>query len=172
MKKDSTLSFKNLCNTCQDHSCCTTFASPLIFNSDLLKIKSVTNEKFFEFIKVNDKKMMALTKKKDSSSCHFWDSKVGCRIYQHRPLECRMFPFDIHKIDNEYRWVVYTCNPNSDWQWAESYLQMLETDPVFPELMENIEEFTDLSRMEENSGEIQYPYKILRRIQIAQSKIS
>jgi Fe-S-cluster containining protein len=30
--------------------------------------------------------------------CPYWDENKGCGIYEERPIDCRLYPFDLHKI--------------------------------------------------------------------------
>lgn len=45
--------------------------------------------------------------------CAFLDRQSGkCRIYEARPLDCRLFPLDIIEQDGEYYWCIFTTCPN------------------------------------------------------------
>lgn len=115
-----------------------------MFPDDLIKLKRIgkSDSDFVEDIIVKEKPVKVL-KKKSNSTCVFWDEeKKGCSIYQSRPFDCKMFPFDIRLINNEYHWIVFSCNPDSDWQWTEDYLQKLENDPQFADIIENIETYS------------------------------
>ncbi|HEX8737695.1 MAG TPA: YkgJ family cysteine cluster protein [Pyrinomonadaceae bacterium] len=62
--------------------------------------------------------------------CAFLDRQTGkCRIYDARPLDCRLFPLDIIEEDGEYYWCVFTTCPN--WQKMRELLE-----PCIP-LLEN-----------------------------------
>jgi Fe-S-cluster containining protein len=62
--------------------------------------------------------------------CAFLDRRTGkCRIYDARPLDCRLFPLDIIEEDGEYYWCVFTTCPN--WQKMKELLE-----PFIP-LLEN-----------------------------------
>ena len=114
--------------------------------SDLIKLKRIGkfSDKFVDDIMINEQNVKILKKKKNSSDCIFWDRKKGCTIYHDRPFDCRMFPFDIRRINYEYYWIIFSCNPNADWQWTEEHLQKLENDPQFADIMKNIESYSSV----------------------------
>jgi hypothetical protein len=75
-----------------------------------------------------------------------------------------MFPFDIDWVDNQYDWIIYSCNPNSDWSWCEQHLTRLETDPQFDEIMQHIELFRLMSKNNVDSGK-ELMHIVLRKVQ-------
>ncbi|MCK9596012.1 YkgJ family cysteine cluster protein [Candidatus Pacearchaeota archaeon] len=50
---------------------------------------------------------------KEGNSCIFLDSAGKCTVYDDRPFECRIFPFDIQEIDGKFLWVIWTNCPAS-----------------------------------------------------------
>lgn len=137
-------SHANLCDSCAAKSCCTDFAEPLLFPSDCAKLEKIgkLNSDFINTVKIGGKSIKIIKRKTDSHSCIFWDeTKRICGIYEHRPYDCRMFPFDIDIVDGEFYWIIYSCNPKSDWSWTEQHLEKLEHDPQFQEIISNIEYF-------------------------------
>ncbi len=55
-------------------------------------------------------------------ACVFLDRQTGkCRIYEARPLDCRLFPLDIVEQDGEYYWCVFTTCPN--WEKMKELLE-------------------------------------------------
>lgn len=135
---------KKLCENCTTFGCCTNSAAPLVFLQDYKDLKTIgkASSKFLEEIIINGKKIKAVKKKTNKTTCVFFDEdKKRCTIYQDRPFDCRVYPFDILQIDKKYCWIVYSCNPDSDWTWAESYLKILENDKQFEEVMNKIDIF-------------------------------
>lgn len=62
--------------------------------------------------------------------CAFLERRTGkCRIYDIRPLDCRLFPLDIVEEGGEYYWCVFTTCPN--WE------KMRELFEPFIPLLEN-----------------------------------
>lgn len=147
---DTISQFVKLCQTCNHKGCCTDFASPLVFENDLENLKQI-NKHTTEFVKdilINGKKIKTIRKKIGTNNCVFWDeSSSKCSIYKNRPFDCTLYPFDIHFIDGKYYWVVYTCNPASDWSWAEEHLKELESDIRFCEVISNIIEFSNMTQI-------------------------
>ncbi len=161
------ISFKRLCESCQHQGCCTNSSVPLVFPSDLNALKSIgkSGEKYLQLVTIKDKKVFALKKKNNSNVCIFWDeNKKMCSIYENRPFDCRAYPFDICLIDGKYHWIVYSCNPDSDWHWSENYLQALEKDMELNEIFSNIETFANNTELILPRESEKTPYTILREV--------
>lgn len=159
--------FEKLCGDCDHKNCCTNSAVPLVFLKDLEKIKKKDSdyEKHIKTVRINNVDVIAIKKKKNSTECVYWDADLGgCTIYESRPIDCRLYPFDIMNIDNSYHWIVYTCNAKSDWTWTENYLKILEKDEGFDELMNNIDLFSEHTKMILPTESEKTPYEILRKI--------
>ncbi len=158
--------FSRLCSNCKTMGCCTNSAVPLVFSSDLVSLKSINkdNDDFLHDRNVNGTFIKAVNKKPNSNECIFWDGRKGCSIYKQRPFDCRAYPFDILKINGKFHWIVYSCNPQSDWQWTENYLQMLEHDKAFSEVMEKIEIFAGNTSLILPDESKKTPYTILREV--------
>ena len=75
-----------------------------------------------------------------------------------------IYPFDIFKIDGKYHWIVYTCNPQSNWEWSETYLHMFESNPQFHEILENIDVFSNLDEINKLKKLDKVQYTILRQV--------
>ena len=157
--------FNKLCGSCNHHGCCTGFANPFVFSHDLAKLESIgkSGDVFLQTIKINGQDVKIIKKKNNSNICTFYDEdKKICTVYNNRPADCRAYPFDICLIDNKYHWIVYSCNITSDWSWSEKYLQMLENDVQFKELLEKIDVFAIGSLDELQKSQV--PFKILREV--------
>lgn len=153
-------SHKSLCGTCQTNSCCTSTASPLLFPSDIKKLDDIgkNSDQYIKEIKIRGASVKTIKKKDDLTQCIFWNSDTRkCTIYKNRPFDCMIYPFDIFSINGKYHWVVYSCNPNSDWKWSESHLQTIENSDEFGDILENIESYhglTDINSNHEDKKEI------------------
>ncbi|MGI0041274.1 MAG: YkgJ family cysteine cluster protein, partial [Nitrosopumilaceae archaeon] len=157
--------FHKLCDNCNHHGCCTGLANPIVFSHDLADLEAIgkSGDEFLHEVKINGKNAKVIKKKNNSNVCVFYDEdKRICSIYQNRPFDCRAYPFDICLIDNKYRWIVYSCNPDADWTWSEKYLQMLENDVQFNEVIEKIDAFAiaSLAVLEKS----QVPFIVLREV--------
>ena len=160
--------FVKLCETCTHKGCCTDFASPLVFENDLENLKQInkhTNE-FVKDIRINGNKIKTIRKKEGTNNCVFWDAEgKKCSIYKNRPFDCTLYPFDIYFISGKYHWVVYTCNPASDWSWAEEHLKALESDARFHDVISNMAEFSDLNEIDKLVGFAkETPFVVLREV--------
>jgi Fe-S-cluster containining protein len=159
--------FTNLCSSCKTQGCCTNSAVPLVFDSDLADLKSINKDtdEFLHDRNVNGLIIKAINKKPNSDVCVFWDEdNKRCSIYKQRPFDCRAYPFDILKSNEKFHWIVYSCNPESNWQWTEDYLQMLEKDKAFPEVMKKIEIFSGNTSLILPDESKKTPYVILREV--------
>lgn len=100
-------------NTCKSKCCRST--PPALTTLDFEKIKKNTEEKNW-YTKLNQEKkdVFVIAKKENSNDCFFLSIDGSCTIYEHRPLDCRLFPLflKIEKIsDREYnlKWLVWYC---------------------------------------------------------------
>jgi len=158
-------SFDKLCKECTHHGCCTGFANPVVFSHDLANLKSIgkSGDNFLQEVKIDGKNVKVIRKKSNSNVCTFYDEdKRICSIYQNRPFDCRAYPFDICLVDNKYHWIVYSCNPDADWTWSEKYLQMLENDVQFNEVMEKIDVFATTALAALRKSHV--PFTVLREV--------
>jgi len=80
-----------------------------------------------------------------------------------------MFPFDIVKFKDEYYWILFSCNPQADWNWTEEHLINLESDPQFQDVIKNIDHFASylISDFDNN---VQVPFTVLRPIKFCTKK--
>ena len=160
--------FKSLCDFCTHKSCCDCYDSAMLLPSDIKMIIHKTDktreEEFCRKIKHNDKYIKVLKKKGNSTRCIFLDDKTKqCSIYSHRPFDCKMFPFDVNYIDNEYWWVIYSCNKTSDWSWTEDQLRELEQSVQFDEIMNHIDKY-EIHTPFEISKSQDYGCKVIRKV--------
>jgi len=166
---EKTTQFNGLCESCTHQSCCTSFASPILFPTDIERLKSIgkDGEKYTKDVIIGGKKVMTLRKKPNSNLCTFFDEKnKTCSIYNNRPFDCMMYPFDIFRINGKYHWVVYSCNPQSNWQWSEEYLKMLENSPQFIEVAKNIDIFANLDEINNLKVLDELPYVVIREVDL------
>jgi len=159
--------FEKLCGNCTHKNCCTDSAVPLVFSNDLKKLqKSISQPSdYLKTVRINNVDVNAIKKKDNSTECIFWDNETsGCKIYDSRPFDCRLYPFDIMLIDDSYHWIVYSCNPESDWTWSEDYLLTFENDDGFDDLMKNIDLFSEHTKMVLPTESDKTPFIILRKV--------
>jgi Fe-S-cluster containining protein len=119
----------------------------LLFPADIEKLKEIGkyDDRHVKDITIKGKEVKTIKKKEDSTQCIFWDDRSKkCSIYKNRPFDCMIYPFDIFPIDGKYYWIVYSCNPKSDWKWSESTLQTFENSDEFAGILENIDTYSHL----------------------------
>ena len=168
-------SLERLCSNCKEQPCCTGFAPPLLFSQDIKNLEKIgkNSKNYVKQIQIKDLPVKVLQKKKNSQSCIFWDEeKSECSIYSQRPFDCRMYPFDIFLIENNYYWIVYSCNSSSDWTWCNQHLDELENEPQFIQILRNIEVFSDLGFLNNLSQDEKKPFTILRKVNFSKKEIN
>jgi uncharacterized protein len=169
VKNKAKINFKTLCGNCLSQGCCTDSAVPLVFPSDFEALKSISkaDDSYIQERIVKGRKVLALKKKPNSSNCVFWDDKKKmCTVYPQRPFDCRAYPFDILFLDGKFYWIVYSCNPNSDWKWSEEYLQSLEKDMMTNKIADEISIFADNTDLVLPTESKKTPYVVLREVKL------
>ena len=117
LEGDKPNGWKELCNSCHAKTCCSDHLPPFVSNDEFEKIQESTgSDDFVTLREINNELKYIMKTKRNSDECIFFDSEKGCTIYQNRPFDCKIFPFDIYKFNGEYTWIVYACNPNSNWK--------------------------------------------------------
>lgn len=106
--KKGTYSFCNSCVGRWDCCCnCNKIDMPIVLPSEARKIETVSRKQVQDFaIKLtNNLYQMRRTNDKEENGCIFFVNN-SCSIYDNRPIDCRLFPFDFKEIDGEY-WLIY-----------------------------------------------------------------
>lgn len=101
----------NFCNKCiNKQGCCCNHPHidmPTLLNNEAQSISRKTKrkiEKFANKITDNVYQMRRMTNN-ESEGCIFYYNNE-CSIYEDRPIDCRLFPFDFKEIDGIY-WLIY-----------------------------------------------------------------
>lgn len=84
----------NPCLTCTaDQQCCKVMG---------LKLSRDEFEKHFKAhssrLTIIKYKKMYIVYPRNNLPCPYWDEKKGCGIYENRPIDCRLYPYDLHKL--------------------------------------------------------------------------
>ena len=167
------ISFTKLCGSCQHQGCCTNSSVPLVFSEDLRALTSIgkSGKEYLQERTIKDKKVLAIKKKNNSNVCVFWDeTKKICSVYENRPFDCRAYPFDIRFIDGKYHWIVYSCNPDSNWQWSEEYLLNLEKDMELNNIFKDMETFSNNTELILPQESQKTSFAILREVIVPKSE--
>lgn len=97
--------------SCQRCSKCCRFDPGYVFltKSDLSALIQATGttrdlflEKFCRWIPVNGDCYLSL-KEKQNYDCIFWEQR-GCSVYEHRPIQCKSYPFWESFLISEDQW--------------------------------------------------------------------
>lgn len=121
---DNNLGTFDICHNCVNTkaNCCSNPAidSPMLLPNEALEISKLTNKKIEDFAKLinfssmyNDnalKNLYQMKRQDNSNSCYFYKNSK-CTIYDIRPIDCRIFPYDIKlEKDGNYYLVYYLTN--------------------------------------------------------------
>ena len=108
------------CLTCKDKCCKWHLAFPLFLTEEEKKQLPNTNKNF---------------------PCVFFNQKELCDIHDKRPFDCRFFPFDIHKKDGKFFWIIWkVACPILEKQDYEPYLQEHEAG-LIPKFKQYLDEY-------------------------------
>lgn len=114
----------NLCHNCVNAkaTCCSNPAvdSPMILPNEALEISKATGTKIEEFANLVDfasmyhddtlKSLYQMKRQNHRNACYFYKD-CKCSIYDIRPIDCRIFPYDIKlEKDGNYYLIYYTTD--------------------------------------------------------------
>ena len=158
--------YAGLCDKCETISCCKDFVTPLVTPEELNIILKKTGFRNFSIPhQINGLSINSLKTKPSTQECVFLDENQRCSIYEYRPFDCKIFPFDIYKINGEFTWVIYTCNKDANWKWTDEILQKFEKELLIPEFIKYLDAFSDINRMKDPNA-VSYEHKILRKVKL------
>ena len=83
---------------------------PFLTDQDIKNISPYLEEPVEHFVeaRIGDNGSMMFLRSNGSERCIFLDEEMKCKIYDVRPLDCRLFPLDVIKEENDYYWIIYT----------------------------------------------------------------
>lgn len=102
------------CNTCVgkfDCCCnCNEIDMPILLPNEAENISRISRLGVDEFAKklTNNLYQMKRDNNDPNKGCIFFKNN-SCTIYENRPIDCRLFPFDFKEINGEY-WLIYYDN--------------------------------------------------------------
>lgn len=157
MKNEGTFQY---CTNCISNPiCCSNFNkinAPVLNKVELEKIKQfVGKEKFYETVEEN---LYSIKIKEDN--CVFYKNHK-CTIYDNRPIDCRLYPFDIIKLEDKYYFILYLLECINSKNLEE---ECSKIDSIIEEVKPWINEFTDernFTKMKDKK------YKIIKEIKIS-----
>lgn len=151
--KDGTYSH---CTECKlKHNCCNDFDSSIdnimVTKNEkdiILDRKGDDYAKYFKSISENAYHLINV-----EGSCPFY-SEEGCSIYDIRPSDCRLFPYDIKNIDNNYYLIKYDLPCGS-----------ANVKELPEKCIETLFEIIDIYTSKDNEKLVNnLPYKIIKKI--------
>lgn len=74
------------------------------------KVNCCKQEKISNNLFLTDEEKKRLIGINDNFPCKFLSDKGLCKIHSQRPIDCRIFPFDIVEIKKEFFWAYYQTN--------------------------------------------------------------
>lgn len=145
------------CSNCSGKVvCCSYFDqinAPVLNKEELQEIKNLIL--MDDFYNILDKNLFSL--KLNGKNCIFYiDSK--CSIYNNRPIDCRLYPFDIIKIEKKYYLILYLLECIN----YESFLhEKIDVEALINDVIPWIDEFTDEKNFTKMKNK---KYRIIREI--------
>ena len=115
LANDDYLSFMPTpCDSCTNNCC--QMELPFLTYEECQLIHQTTNMPVerFAVLRENGDSLFYAMKQNQDNGCVFYDeSEKKCLIYLIRPLDCRLFPFDIYHDGKKMIWVIYEghCGP-------------------------------------------------------------
>lgn len=101
--------------------------------------------------------------KKNSNGCIFLDENKRCSLYEGRPNDCFLFPFDILKIQGKYQWIIYDCRDEKQVSTSDMMVDFLEGTEEFKNLSKYIDEF---STYYDPSIMGKFRYRVIREVRL------
>ena len=147
------------CTNCDSKIvCCSCFDkinAPVLSKNELKRIRQFVNSDDFYNIMGND----LFTLKLEGNNCIFYKNNK-CLIYNIRPVDCRLYPFDIIKINNNFYLILYLLDCID---YARFYNESLKIDSLITDIVPLINQFTN----EQNYTKMKSKkYKIIKELNI------
>jgi Fe-S-cluster containining protein len=115
---------------------------------------------------VTDEEKKSLNKINLEKPCAYFGQNNLCQIYDSRPIDYRMFPFDIDMADDEYFWIIWDIDcpivREMSENESEEYLENFEKY-IMPKFKDELKKY---SEFRESDLTDKFSYRKLRRIKI------
>jgi len=106
-----------------------------------------------------------LPKINTKTPCAYLNKKGLCGVYDKRPFDCKLFPFDLIKESGEFYWVIWDVDCpiiKEERDKFNDYLHEHETE-LIPKIKDYLEEFNE---WEDAEYKEKFKYEILRELVI------
>ena len=140
------------CLSCDGIPCC---------NLDIAHPLFVTDEEMEHILSSHTNEAESFNK---VLPCPFLREDSLCRIHETKPVDCRLFPFDVIKIDGELCWIIWelNCLVIQDESRFEEYLRDLE-ERLIPGFSPYLDAYSSF-RIDELFSK--YNHKVLRKVHL------
>ena len=157
------------CQRCQTKHCCTKLGvdgpigRAVLTPSEKIRIERETGLRAEDFSEpaMDTGSQCSVIVARPDGRCRFLNGEKMCAIYQWRPADCRLFPFEIAMIDGDYYWVVCDafCDLKSgDW---EPQVARFERE-LLPDMLPYLHDI-GLTTRDQSVGQ-QGEWRLLRRV--------
>ena len=139
------------CFVCQEKCCNMEIAHPLfVTDQEMEQIRSAHPDKAEQFNK--------------TQLCPFLMDDGLCLIQESKPVDCRLFPFDIIKLDGKFYWIIrnINCLISCERLRFEDYLNGLE-EKLIPGFSPYLDDYSSF-RLDELC--CKYSYEIIREVRV------
>lgn len=150
--------YENCTNCNSKIVCCSNFDkinAPVLSKEELQRIRQfIKSEDFYNIMGDN-----LFSLKLDGNNCIFYQNGK-CIIYDIRPVDCRLYPFDIIKIDDRFYLILYLLDCID---YSCFYNESLKIQSLIDDVVPWIDEFTD----EQNYTKMRTKkYKIIKELNL------
>lgn len=102
---------------------------------------------------------------KADGSCQFLNGNQ-CIEYESRPLECRLFPFDIKEIEGALTWILWLNCPAQSLLEANEHLTRFEQDILQPHGIQYLKDYVAYHLINEPPKYTTLTFKKLRKVHL------
>jgi len=102
-------------------------------------------------------------------SCQFL-KRNQCTEYQLRPLECRLFPFDIKEIEGALTWILWLNCPANAVMEVDENLTRFEQDILVSWSIQYIKDYVAYHRINEPPKYAELPFTKIRSVNFVKHK--
>lgn len=145
-----------ICAECRGPNCCE-MDPPFLTERDVQAIVNFTGLNVDQFSEVQDIHQRPIHRMRQSSTrhCYFYDQESHrCRIYESRPVDCRLFPLDIARIQNRDTWILYTTCPLDTPLAKQTALEMAASaeQTLLPHLRDHLASYAECTSWRFDQG--------------------
>jgi Fe-S-cluster containining protein len=114
LKQNATAFSLSICESCKEPNCCE-FEPPFLTESDLVTMErdlKLSRDQFAIARTDSRGHLFHQVRTSVKGRCMFYiEEKRKCGIYEHRPIDCKLFPLDIAVQEDDFVWITYQSCP-------------------------------------------------------------